>query len=93
MLAHTGRLEVPPALAALIPAHALREAQAWGLATRLCRRFSTCAPQGLSGSRLLVDGGRLVLEVQPTLAPLVNDGVERDLRALAAHLGLKAQVA
>jgi exopolyphosphatase/guanosine-5'-triphosphate,3'-diphosphate pyrophosphatase len=92
MLAHTGKLEVPPALSALIPLSALREAQAWGLATRLCRRFSTCAPQGLSGSSLLVEGGRLVLHVQPALAALVNEGVERDLRALAAHLGLKSEV-
>jgi exopolyphosphatase/guanosine-5'-triphosphate,3'-diphosphate pyrophosphatase len=92
MLAHTGQLDVPLPLAALIPAAALREAQTWGLATRLCRRFSTCAPQGLSGSSLTVESARLVLTVQPALAALVNDGVERDLRALAAHLGLKSQL-
>jgi exopolyphosphatase/guanosine-5'-triphosphate,3'-diphosphate pyrophosphatase len=92
MLAHTGRLDVPPALANLIPPTALRDAQTWGLATRLCRRFSTCAPQGLSGSELSVEGNRLVLRVQPALSALVNDGVERDLRALATHLGLKAEV-
>ncbi len=92
MLAHTGRLDVPPALAALIPVTALREAQAWGLAVRLCRRFSTCAPQSLSGSQLTVEGARLVLSVQPALAALINDGVERDLRALATHLGLKPEL-
>jgi len=92
MLAHTGRLDVPPALANLIAPTALRDAQTWGLATRLCRRFSTCAPQGLSGSQLSVEGNRLVLRVQPALSALVNDGVERDLRALATHLGLKAEV-
>jgi exopolyphosphatase/guanosine-5'-triphosphate,3'-diphosphate pyrophosphatase len=92
IMAHAGRLEVPPALAALIPPGSIRQAQAWGLATRLCRRFSTCAPQGLSGSQLLVESGRLVLAVQPALAALVNDGVERDLRSLAAHLGLKAEM-
>jgi len=92
MLAHTGRLDVPPALANLIAPTALRDAQTWGLATRLCRRFSTCAPQGLSGSQLSVEGNRLILRVQPALSALVNDGVERDLRALATHLGLKAEV-
>jgi exopolyphosphatase/guanosine-5'-triphosphate,3'-diphosphate pyrophosphatase len=92
MLAHTGQTEVPPPLAALIPPAALREAQTWGLATRLCRRFSTCAPQGLSGSALTIEGNRLVLSVQPALAALVNEGVERDLRALASHLGLKFEV-
>ena len=93
MLAHTGRLDVPEELARLIPQASLREAQTWGLATRLCRRFSTCAPQSLDDSELFITGNRLVLRVEPALAALVNDGVERDLRALAAHLGLKAQVA
>lgn len=92
MLAHTGRLDVPDALAGLIPLSALRDAQTWGLATRLCRRFSTCAPQGLVDSALTIEGNRIVLRVQPALAPLVNDGVERDLRALAAHLGFKSDV-
>ncbi len=92
MLAHGGRLDVPPALTMLITPGALHEAQAWGLATRLCRRFSTCAPQGLSGSALGLADGRLVLRVEPALAALVNDGVERDLRALATHLGVKSQV-
>lgn len=92
MLAHTGRLDVPPALSALAPVAVLREAQGWGLATRLCRRFSTCAPQGLAGSELRIEPGRLVLNVEPALAALVNEGVERDLRALATHIGLKAEV-
>lgn len=92
MLAHTGRLEVPEALAGLIGPATLREAQTWGLATRLCRRFSTCAQQSLVDSRLAVEGNRLVLLVQPALAALVNDGVERDLRALATHLGVKSDV-
>ena len=92
MLAHAGRLDVPPQLAALVSPESLREAQAWGLSTRLCRRFSTCAPQGLSGSSLTVANDRLVLTVQPALKALVNDGVERDLKALGAHLGLKTQV-
>ena len=92
MLAHTGRLEVPEALAGLIGPATLREAQTWGLATRLCRRFSTCAQQSLVDSRLAIEGNRLVLRVQPALAALVNDGVERDLRALATHLGVKSDV-
>ncbi len=92
MLAHAGTLEVPPQLLALIAPGPLREAQAWGLSTRLCRRFSTCAPQGLSGSSLTIKGERLVLQVAPALAALVNEGVERDLKALGNHLGLKTEV-
>eukprot|EP01037_Dinobryon_pediforme_P004479 gene4479-4525_t len=43
IMAHAGRLEVPPALAALIPPASIRQAQAWGLATRFPRwpRWST----------------------------------------------------
>lgn len=92
ILAHAGRLDVPTPLAALVSAAALRQAQAWGLAARLCRRFTTCAPHGLTESQLLVDGGKLVLQVSPGLAALVNEGVERDLRTLAQHLGLKAEL-
>jgi exopolyphosphatase/guanosine-5'-triphosphate,3'-diphosphate pyrophosphatase len=92
MLAHSGRVDVQPGLAALLPPAALREAQAWGLATRLCRRFSTCAAPGLAGSALSVESGKLVLSVEPALQPLINEGVERDLRALAAHLGLKSEL-
>ncbi|WP_353227110.1 Ppx/GppA family phosphatase [Novosphingobium sp.] len=92
IMAHAGRLDISPALAALVSPAALREAQSWGLATRLCRRFSTCAPQGLADSKLTVENGRLVLTVQPSIAALLNDGVDRDMRTLAAHLGLKPDV-
>lgn len=92
MIANTGRLDLPADLSLLASAEQLREAQAWGLATRLCRRFSGSTAQGISGSALRVTDSALVLEVQPQLAVLVNEGVERDLKALAAHLGLKAEV-
>ncbi len=92
MSANAGSLELPIELGALITPPMLREAQAWGLATRLCRRFSGCTDQGLSGSTLSVQGGQLVLIAEPELAALVNEGVERDLKALAAFLGLKSAV-
>lgn len=92
MIANTGRLDLPAELARIAPFEALREAQAWGLAARLCRRFSGCTPDGIGGSALRVEDGALVLAVQPHLAALVNEGVERDLKALATHLGLKPVV-
>jgi exopolyphosphatase / guanosine-5'-triphosphate,3'-diphosphate pyrophosphatase len=92
MIANTGRSDLPPELGRLATPEQLREAQAWGLATRLCRRFSGSTAAGVSGSALRVEGSALVLEVQPQIAVLVNEGVERDLKALAAHLGLKAEV-
>jgi exopolyphosphatase/guanosine-5'-triphosphate,3'-diphosphate pyrophosphatase len=93
MIANAGRLETPPEFARLIDAAQLREAQAWGLATRLCRRFSGATTDGLSGSTLTRQEGALVLTVQPHLTTLMNEGVERDLKALATHLGLRSEVA
>lgn len=92
MIANTGRADLPADLAPLAAPEQLREAQAWGFATRLCRRFSGNTAQGISGSALQVEDGTMVLAVQPQIAVLVNEGVERDLKTLAAHLGLKAEV-
>lgn len=92
MIANTGRTDLPADLGLLAAPEQLRTAQAWGFATRLCRRFSGNTAQGISGSGLRVEEGTLVLTVQPQIAVLVNEGVERDLRTLAAHLGLKADV-
>ncbi len=92
MIANTGRADLPADLGRLAAPEQLREAQAWGLATRLCRRFSGNTAQGISGSALRVEDGVLVLEVQPRTAVLVNEGVERDLKMLATHLGLKPLV-
>ena len=92
MIANTGRTDLPSDLSLLAAPDKLRTAQAWGFATRLCRRFSGNTAQGISGSGLRVEEGTLVLTVQPQIAVLVNEGVERDLRTLAAHLGLKAEV-
>jgi exopolyphosphatase/guanosine-5'-triphosphate,3'-diphosphate pyrophosphatase len=92
MIANTGRSDMPAELSLLAPPEMLREAQAWGLATRLCRRFSGNTAQGIRGSALLVDGGDLVLEVQPQITVLMSEGVERDLKALGALLGLKPEI-
>jgi len=89
LLANTGALDLPKPWRQLAPADDLAAAQGWGLAVRLCRRFSGGSPAALVASSLAVDDGRLRLRVTPAIAPLVNEGVERDLKALAQHLGLK----
>jgi hypothetical protein len=55
----------------------------------LCRRFSALSPAVLAQSALTVADGKLILSHHPSLAPLVNDGTEKDLRTLAEHLGLE----
>lgn len=89
LLANTGALDAPKAWRQLAPAADIARGQAWGLAVRLCRRFSGGSATALAGSSLRLAEGRLVLAVSPAIGPLVNEGVERDLKALATHLGAK----
>ena len=92
VLANNGRTAIPPDLLRLASASRLREAVAWGIATRLCRRFCGPTAEALAGSALFIDGLRVVLAVRPDLAPLVNEPVEKDLRLLAECLGLGHEV-
>lgn len=88
-LANSGRTAVPEDLLRLAAPADLREATAWGLAIRLCRRFGGCVARSLSGSELVVRDGKLVLELNSGLRALYNEPVERDLRALATFLELE----
>lgn len=92
MIANTGKLVLPPDLPLLAGTAALREAQAWGLAARLCRRFTVGAAAALNGSTLRREGETLVLSVEERHAVLINDSVGRDLKALAGLLGLKGAI-
>ncbi|MFA7601936.1 MAG: Ppx/GppA family phosphatase [Novosphingobium sp.] len=86
-MANTGRTAPPPEFLRLASAADLREAATWGLATRLCRKFSACIAQPLSGSTLSHEGGRLVLTIGEPLRPLYTESVTKDLRLLAGWLG------
>jgi exopolyphosphatase/guanosine-5'-triphosphate,3'-diphosphate pyrophosphatase len=90
LMANAGRMELPEAWRNLASAEELREAQIWGLAVRLCRRFSGSSARSLSSSALVTDETTLKLVVAKPYDTLVNDGVTRDLKALGAMLGLKA---
>jgi len=92
MIANVGKPVLPADLSMLASPAMLREAQAWGLATRLCRRFTVGARAALDGSSLTRHGDTLVLRVDEPHAVLINDSVGRDLKALAHHLGLKPEI-
>jgi exopolyphosphatase/guanosine-5'-triphosphate,3'-diphosphate pyrophosphatase len=92
LLANTGRLDLPAHWGRFASPAELHEGQAWGLAIRLCRRFSGGATEALSSGALVKDKGKLQLVVRSAVAALVNDSVERDLKALGAHLGVKTAV-
>ena len=93
VLANSSRIYPPAELLRLASPERLREATAWGLATRLCRRFTGAGPQAIAHSSLMVErraggGGRLVLAIRGTMAALHNEVVDKDLRLLADCLGL-----
>ena len=92
VLANAGRAAIPESLLRLADHDALREAATWGLAIRLCRKFSGCSPTSLSGSALTCEPGLLVLTVRKPLDALLSDIVERDLSLLASWLGLEPEV-
>ena len=81
-----------PGLDRLASAQSLGEGQAWGLAIRLCRRFSTGAAQALSNSQLTIEGSQLVLAVREPFLALCTDPVEKDLRNLAEKIGLQPTI-
>ena len=88
LLGACGKPVLPDELQRLAGAEALREAAAWGLAIRLCRRLGAGSRMSLLTSRLRRDGERLVLWVAPDRAQLVAGPVEGDLKALAQWMGL-----
>ena len=96
VLANSSRTVVPAELLRLTTQARLREATAWGLAVRLCRRFTGAGPQAIAHSALLVESrqgqkGRLVLCVRAGMAALYSEVVEKDLRLLADCLGLEGE--
>lgn len=87
-LAHAGQVDLPPVLHQLAAPDRLHQAVGWGLAIRLCRKFSLCLPEVLLGSALSVSGAGLHVSVTPAHAPLLTDGVDKHRRNLAQWLGL-----
>jgi exopolyphosphatase/guanosine-5'-triphosphate,3'-diphosphate pyrophosphatase len=85
-IANTGRTAIPSEFLRLAPAAELRDAVTWGLAIRLCRKFSGCIAQSLSGSALGRRDDRLTLAINAPLEPLYTEAVGRDLRLLAGWL-------
>jgi len=86
--ANSARTAIPADLLRMASAGALREALAWGLAVRLCRRMSVGAPAAMAETALAIDGDRLVLAARGAMAALHTEMVAKDHRLLAECLGL-----
>lgn len=91
LLAACGKIAPPPQLERLADWSLLSEAIGWGLAIRLCQRFSAGARAALDASSLRREGGKLVLSVAKDHAPLVSDRVIGDLKILAQCLDLEPE--
>ncbi len=83
-----GDRRLVPGIEQLAPSERIAEAEIWGLAIRLCRRLSAFSPLALSNSELRVEQETLVLELEDISRALYNEAVEKDLRNLAARMGL-----
>ena len=88
-IANTGRTTIPDDYLRLASLAELREAVTWGLATRLCRKFSGCIAQSLTHSSLDLADGKLVLTVGAAVRALHTEGVDKDLRLLANWLAVE----
>ena len=92
ILANSGRTAVPGELARVASPARLRQAVAWGLAVRLCRRMGGGTGAALAGTTLSAGVESLVLTTGGEQAVLVNDAAEKDLRLLGECLGLPVAI-
>lgn len=83
-----GGASTPSILAGLAPAHVLQRAIQWGLAIRLCQRFSGGAEAPLEGSSLQICDGEIVLRLEQDYACLAGESISRRLRQLAQAMGM-----
>ncbi len=88
VFANTGHTDIPEPLTALASEEEFRQAIAWGLAVRLCRKLTGGAAEALGRTALKRKGERLVLEFERPVQALASNGVAKSLRLLADWLGL-----
>ncbi|MEO0591242.1 MAG: Ppx/GppA family phosphatase [Pseudomonadota bacterium] len=85
-------LDLSDRVRALASEEALDEAINWGLSVRLARRLGANSRRSLDMSRLIVEGEALVLRLATSHAALATGPVEKDMKLLAARLGLEPRV-
>lgn len=86
--ANGNALDLPSDVTALANQEALDEAICWGLAVRLARRLGASSRRSLQESRLSVEKGKLTLTLAQSQEALFGLSTEKDMKLLAARLGL-----
>lgn len=89
LLASTGKAAPPPELERLARWEDLQDATGWGLTVRLANRLAAGSEATLRASRLVQQGGDLVLSVDPGRTHVVSAKVGNDLKNLAKWHGLQ----
>ena len=84
-----GKPDATPDLQRLASEQDLRDAAAWGLAFRLCRRIGAGSRASMLTSRLIKQEEKLVLWLSESREQLASDYVNSDLGSLAKWLGLE----
>jgi exopolyphosphatase/guanosine-5'-triphosphate,3'-diphosphate pyrophosphatase len=92
MLANSGITGVPADLALLASPADLKEAIGWGLAVRLARKLTGCAPQAISNTALIREDGRLIVALREPMHALYGNTVGKDHRLLAEWFELEPAV-
>ncbi|MEO0690983.1 MAG: Ppx/GppA family phosphatase [Pseudomonadota bacterium] len=90
--ANGNALELDERVRTLAPQEALDEAINWGLSVRLARRLGARSRRSLDMSRLFVEEDALVLRLATSHASLASGPVEKDMKLLAARLGVSPRV-
>ena len=85
--ANGNSLDLPERLRALACEEALEEAVRWGLALRIARRLGARSRRSLEASRLVIEGGALVLRLAASHEALFGVPTEKDMKLLAGRLG------
>lgn len=90
--ANGNQLDLPESVVAMASKDALDEAICWGLAVRLARRLGGSSRRSLQVSRLLREGGTLVLRLARSHEALFGVPVEKDMKLLSGRLGTDYRV-
>lgn len=93
VLANTGDTDIPRPLAPLASTEDFRQAIAWGLAVRLCRKLTGCSDEAIAHTALTRQEGKVRLELHGSMRALLGNSAAKNLRVLAEWLGLEPSVA
>jgi len=92
ILANSGITGIPGEIAPLASPADFKLAIGWGLAIRLCRKLTGCAPQALANTALMPNGAGLAVSLRAPVHALYSNTIGKDHRLLADWFALEPSV-